>query len=52
MVVYQRTAFLDLERGYDAIGSEVHEGRTQTARRDELAVNGQAPPDTPALKPY
>ena len=45
-----RTAPLDLERGYDA-GSDAHEGRMQTARREELAVDGQAPPDILALKP-
>ena len=33
-------------------GSEVHEGRMQTARREQLADDGQAPPDRPALKPY
>jgi hypothetical protein len=30
----------------------VHEGRTQTAGRDELAVVGKAPPDIPAFQPY
>src|SRR6516165_3404362 len=35
-----------------AQGSEVHEGRMQTARREELAVCGKAPSDLPALKPY
>jgi hypothetical protein len=30
--VHQRTASPDSERGYDATGSEVHEGRMQTAR--------------------
>src|SRR6516165_4074828 len=35
-----------------AQGSEVHEGRMQTARREELAVYGKAPSDKPALKPY
>jgi hypothetical protein len=45
-----RTAPLDLERGYDA-GSDAHEGRMQTARREELAVDGKAPPDILALKP-
>ena len=40
--VHQRTASLDLERGYDATGSEVHEGRMQTARRDELVVDRKA----------
>ena len=47
-----RTASLDSERGYDVTGSEVHEGRTQTVRRDELVVDGKAPSDIPALKPY
>jgi len=51
-VVCQRTACLDLERGYGAIGSGVHEGRRQTARREDLAVYGKAPSDLPALKPY
>ena len=49
-MVHTRTAPLDLERGYDAT-SEVHEGRMQTARREELAVDGKAPPDILALKP-
>ena len=40
--VLQRTASLDSERGYDAAGSEVHEGRMQTARREELVVDGKA----------
>ena len=48
--MHTRTAPLDLERGYDAT-SEVHEGRMQTARREELAVDGKAPPDILALKP-
>jgi hypothetical protein len=39
-VVYQGTAPLDLERGYGATGSEVHEGRMQTIRREELADDG------------
>jgi hypothetical protein len=29
----------------------VHEGRMQTARREELTVDGKAPPDILALKP-
>jgi hypothetical protein len=33
-------------------GSEGHEGRMQTARREELADDGKASPDRPALKPY
>src|SRR5262250_1799966 len=33
-------------------GREVHEGRMQTARREELADDGKALPDRPALKPY
>ena len=33
-VVHQRTASLDSDRGYDVTGSEVHEGRMQTARRE------------------
>ena len=41
---------LDPERGYDA-GSDAHEGWMQTARREELAVDGKAPPDILALKP-
>ncbi len=43
--------FPGTERGVKAIG-EGHEGRTQTARRDALAVDGKAPSDIPALKPY
>ena len=43
---------LDLERGYVVTGSEVHEGRMQTARREELVIDGKAPPAKPALKPY
>ena len=39
-VVYQGTAPLDLERGYGATGSEVHEGRMQAIRREELADDG------------
>jgi len=50
-VVCQRTACLDLERGYGAIGSGVHEGRRQTARREELAVDGKALSEIPTLKP-
>src|SRR6516162_7787783 len=34
MVVHQRTASLDSDRGLDVTGSEVHEGRTQTGRRE------------------
>jgi hypothetical protein len=49
--VHQRTASLDLERGFDATGSEVHAGRMQNARREELAVDRKAPSDIPALKP-
>ena len=30
----------------------MHEGRRQTARREDLAVYGKAPSDLPALKPY
>jgi hypothetical protein len=41
-VVYQRTALLDLERGNGVTGSGVHEGRRQTARCEDLAVNGKA----------
>src|ERR1700730_9248908 len=41
-VVYQRTALLDLERGNGVTGSEVHEGRRQTARCEDLAVDGKA----------
>src|ERR1700730_8089512 len=41
-VVYQRTALLDLERGNGVTGSGVHEGRRQTARCENLAVNGKA----------
>ena len=50
-VVHQRTASLDSERGSDVSGSGVHEGRTQTARREALAVAGQAPSDMPAFQP-
>jgi hypothetical protein len=39
-VVYQGTAPLDLERGYGATGSAVHEGRRQTIRCEELADDG------------
>ena len=49
--VHQRTASLDLERGFDATRGEVHADRMQTARREELAVDGKAPSDIPALKP-
>ena len=49
-MVHISAAPLDLERGYDA-GSDAHEGRMQTARREELAVDGKAPPDILALKP-
>ena len=49
-MVHKRTAPLDLERGYDA-GSDAHEGRMQTARREELAVDGKAPANILALKP-
>ena len=48
---FKRTASLDLERGFDATGSEVHACRMQTARREELAVDGKAPSDIPAVKP-
>ena len=41
----------DSERGKDE-ASEEHEGRTQTARREELAGDGKALSDIPALKPY
>jgi hypothetical protein len=41
----------DSERGKDEASDE-HEGRTQTARREELADDGQALSDIPALKPY
>jgi len=51
-VMYQRTALLDLERGNSDTSSGVHEGRRQTARREDLAVYGKAPSDLPALKPY
>jgi hypothetical protein len=34
----------DSERGYDVTGSEVHEGRMQTARRDELVLDRKARP--------
>jgi len=50
--VYQRTATLDSDRGSDVTGSEVHEGRRQTVRCDELVVDGKAPSDISALKPY
>jgi hypothetical protein len=50
-VVHQRATSLDLERGFDGTGSEVHQGWRQTARREELAVGGKAPRDRPALKP-
>jgi hypothetical protein len=52
MVVDLRTAPLDSERGYGDTGSEVHEGWRQTARPEELVVDGQAPPDRPAFQPY
>ena len=42
--MHQRTASPDLERGYDVTGSEVHEGRMQTARRDELVIGRKARP--------
>ena len=41
-VMYQRTALLDLERGNSDTSSGVQEGRRQTARREDLGVNGQA----------
>ena len=50
-MVDSRTEPLDSERGC-GIGSEVHEGWRQTARREELVVDGQAPPDRPAFQPY
>ena len=40
--VHQRTASLDFERGYDVTGSGVHEGRMQTARREELVIDRKA----------
>ena len=51
MEVHQRTASLGSERGYDGTGSEVHEGRLQTTRREYHAVDGKAPTDIPTLKP-
>ena len=41
-VVHQRTAPLDSERGFGGTGSEVHEGRMQTARHQELVVDRKA----------
>ena len=41
-VVHQRTAYPGSEPGYHVTGSEVHEGRMQTARREELAINRKA----------
>jgi hypothetical protein len=51
-VVHQRTAYPGSEPGHYVIGSGVHEGRRQTARREELAVVQEGPSDIPALKPY
>jgi hypothetical protein len=51
-VVYRRTALPVSEPGYNATGSEVHEGRLQTMRREHLVVDGKALSDIPALKPY
>ena len=48
-MVHKRTASLDLERGYDA-GSDAHEGRMQTARRQELAVDPRFKNVVPRMK--
>jgi hypothetical protein len=40
--VHQRTAFLGSDRGYNVKGSEVHEGRMQTARCEELVIDRKA----------
>jgi hypothetical protein len=40
-----------LRTGIRRYRQRVHEGRTQTARREELAVAGQAPSDMPAFQP-
>jgi hypothetical protein len=47
-----RSDVFDSERGCGVTGSEVHEGRRQTVRCDELVVDGKAPSDISALKPY
>ena len=36
----------------DVTGSGMHEGRRQTARRADRVVDGKAPSDLSALKPY
>jgi len=41
----------DTVQGTDAT-RDAHEGRKQTVRREQLAVDGKAPSDIPALKPY
>jgi hypothetical protein len=41
-VVHQRTAFPRLRAGSDGTSSGVHEGRMQTARREERVVGRQA----------
>jgi len=48
--VLKRATSSDTVQGKDA-ASEAHEGRTQTVRRDDRAVDGKAPSDIPALKP-
>ena len=46
----QRAVSLCSVRGLRSACDE-HEGRMQTARRDDLAIDGKAPSDRPALKP-
>jgi hypothetical protein len=50
MEVHQRTTSLGSDRGYDDTGSEVHEGRMQTTRREYHVVGGKAPSDFSSLE--